>query len=122
MCVAQVECSVSGKAKIFALGGVGDTGRTVSLPAHLTPTRAPGAGLRRRTLPPGAAFAGAALTFAALYLAAGAPTPLLVVFQQEWGFAPWVLTVAFATYAIGLLAALLVVRPAVRLMSGDGRS
>jgi MFS family permease len=63
----------------------------------------------RRPLPPGAAFAGAALTFAALYLAAGAPAPLLVVFQQEWRFAPWVLTVAFASYAIGLLAALLVV-------------
>jgi MFS family permease len=86
-----------------------DTSETASLPAHLTPARAPDAVLRRRTLPPGAAFAGAALTFAALYLAAGAPTPLLVIFQQEWGFAPWVLTVAFATYAIGLLAALLVV-------------
>jgi hypothetical protein len=31
-----------------------------------------------------------------------------VVFQQEWRFALRVLTVAFATYAIGLLAALLV--------------
>ncbi len=40
---------------------------------------------RPRTLPPTAAFAGAGLTFAALYLAAGAPTPLLVIFQQEWG-------------------------------------
>ena len=86
-----------------------DTGGTTSLPAHLMPARAPDAVPRRRTLPPDAAFAGAALTFAALYLAAGAPTPLLVVFQQEWRFAPWVLTVAFATYAIGLLAALLVV-------------
>jgi MFS family permease len=86
-----------------------DTGGTASLPAHRMPARVPDAVPRRRTLPPGAAFAGAALTFAALYLAAGAPTPLLVVFQQEWGFAPWVLTVAFASYAIGLLAALLVV-------------
>ena len=86
-----------------------DTSEPASRPAHLTPTRAPAAVPLRPTLPPGAAFAGAALTFAALYLAAGAPTPLLVVFQQEWGFAPWVLTVAFATYAIGLLAALLVV-------------
>jgi MFS family permease len=86
-----------------------DASETASLPARLTPGRAVEAVPRRRTLPPGAAFAGAALTFAALYLAAGAPTPLLVVFQHEWGFAPWVLTVAFAAYAIGLLAALLVV-------------
>jgi MFS family permease len=86
-----------------------DASRTASLPACLTPARSPATVPSRRTLPPGAAFAGAALTFAALYLAAGAPTPLLVVFQQEWGFAPWVLTLAFATYAIGLLAALLVV-------------
>jgi MFS family permease len=85
-----------------------DTSETASLPAHLMPARSPDAVPRRRTLPPGAAFAVAALTLAALYLAAGAPTPLLVVFQQEWGFAPWVLTVAFGTYAIGLLAALLV--------------
>ncbi|MEV8512296.1 MFS transporter [Dactylosporangium sp. NPDC051484] len=64
---------------------------------------------RRRTLPPGVAFAGAALAFASLYLAAGAPTSLLVLFEHQWGFAPWVLTVAFAAYAFGLLASLLVV-------------
>ncbi|MGI5185799.1 MFS transporter [Dactylosporangium sp. CA-152071] len=60
------------------------------------------------TLPAGVAFAGTGLAFASLYLAAGAPTPLLVLFEREWGFAPWVLTVAFAAYALGLLAALLV--------------
>jgi MFS family permease len=85
-----------------------DSNGTASLPARLTPARAPDA-TARRPLPPDAAFAGAALTFAALYLAAGAPTPLLVVYQHEWGFAPWVLTIAFAAYAIGLVAALLVV-------------
>src|SRR3954462_10176797 len=63
----------------------------------------------RRTLPAGVAFAGAALAFASLYLAAGAPTPLLVLFEREWGFAPWVLTVAFAAYAFGLLASLVMV-------------
>jgi MFS family permease len=64
---------------------------------------------RKFTLPPGVAFAGAGLAFASLYLAAGAPTPLLVLFEHEWGFAPWVLTIAFAAYALGLLASLLVV-------------
>ncbi|MEZ0091841.1 MFS transporter [Streptacidiphilus sp. EB129] len=62
----------------------------------------------RRRLPSHAAFAGAAAAFAALYVAAGAPTPLLVVFEHQWHFPAWVLTVAFAAYAIGLLAALLV--------------
>ena len=33
---------------------------------------------------------------------------MLSLLEQRWGFAPWVLTVAFAAYAIGLLAALLV--------------
>jgi MFS family permease len=41
-------------------------------------------------------------------VAAGAPTPLLVVFEQQWHFPAWVLTVAFASYALGLLAAVLV--------------
>ncbi|MEU9366819.1 MFS transporter [Streptomyces avermitilis] len=65
-------------------------------------------GLSRRLLPSSVAFAGSAGVFAALYVAAGAPTPLLVVFEQQWHFPAWVLTVAFASYALGLLAALLV--------------
>ncbi len=72
------------------------------VPVHAEPARA------RRLLAPSAAFAGSGAVFAALYVAAGAPTPLLVVFEQQWGFPAWVLTVAFASYALGLLAALLV--------------
>ncbi|UFS59241.1 MFS transporter [Subtercola endophyticus] len=64
---------------------------------------------QRRSLPPTAAFVGTAAAFAALYLAAGAPTSLLVLFEKEWGFPAWVLTVAFAAYAIGLLVSLLIV-------------
>src|SRR5882672_6841027 len=71
-----------------------------------TLTPAPAA---RRTLTPMAAFAGTALAFAAFFLAGGAPTPLLVFYQREWGFAPGVLTIAFAVYAIALLASLVVV-------------
>jgi MFS family permease len=63
---------------------------------------------KRRVLSPTAAFAGAALGFAGLYLAAGAPTSLLVQYQAAWGFPAWMLTVAFAAYAFGLVAALLV--------------
>jgi MFS family permease len=61
-----------------------------------------------RTLPPSPAFAGVAAVFAAFFFAAGAPTPLLSLRQQEWGFSAGVLTIAFSTYALGLLAALLV--------------
>ncbi|MFE6510888.1 MFS transporter [Nocardioides sp. NPDC057767] len=61
-----------------------------------------------RTLSPTAAFAGLAAIFAAFFFAAGAPTPLLAVRQQEWGFSAGTLTFAFSVYALGLLVALLV--------------
>jgi predicted MFS family arabinose efflux permease len=63
---------------------------------------------RRRTLPPAAAFAGTAVAYAGLYLAAGAPSPLFVQYQQQWGFPAGLLTIAFAAYAFGLVAAILV--------------
>nr|WP_275402580.1 MFS transporter [Streptomyces sp. SID13031] len=63
----------------------------------------------RRTLPAGLALAGAAVTFTSMYLAAGALTPLLVVYKEKWDFAPAMLTLAFAVYAIGFLAAVLTV-------------
>lgn len=61
-----------------------------------------------RTVPPVIAFAGVAAVFAAFFFAAGAPTPLLSLRQQEWGFSAGALTVAFSVYAFGLLVALLV--------------
>ena len=39
---------------------------------------------------------------------ASAPSPLYVVYQQEWGFSAATLTVVFAVYVVGLLASLLV--------------
>ncbi|WP_254748795.1 MFS transporter [Pseudarthrobacter humi] len=71
-------------------------------------TRTPAAGGRSR-IPAGLAFAGNAVTFISLYLAAGAPTPLLAFYQQQWHFPAAVLTLAFAVYAIGFLAAMLTV-------------
>jgi len=62
----------------------------------------------RPTLPPTAAFAGVAAVFAAFFLAAGAPIPLLSLLQQEWGFSAGTFTLAFAVYALALLAAVLV--------------
>lgn len=63
---------------------------------------------RSRTLPPTTAFVGTSLSLAVLYVAAGAPTPLLVLLERQWEFPSSLLTIAFAAYAIGLLAALLV--------------
>jgi MFS family permease len=52
-------------------------------------------------------WAVAAMIF--LYLAASsAPSPLYVVYQDEWGFSATTLTVVFAVYVFGLLASLLV--------------
>lgn len=63
----------------------------------------------RGRLPAGIAFAGMAAAFVSLYLAAGAPTPLLAFYLRQWNFAPPLLTLAFAVYAGGFLAALLTV-------------
>ncbi|MDX6567865.1 MAG: hypothetical protein QOH15_443 [Gaiellales bacterium] len=41
--------------------------------------------------------------------ASGVPSPLYVVYQQEWGFSDTTLTVVFAIYIVGLLGALLTV-------------
>lgn len=61
-----------------------------------------------KTLSSKAAFAGLAIVFAAFFFAAGAPTPLLSLRQQEWGVSASTLSFAFSIYALGLLAALLV--------------
>jgi MFS family permease len=62
----------------------------------------------RRHASPALAFTGVALSFVGLFLAAGAASPLFRLEQQEWGFPVWLLTIAFAIYAIALLATLLV--------------
>lgn len=63
----------------------------------------------RRTLPRTAAFwlLGSIQLF--LLAAASAPSPLYPVYQAQWGFSATAVTVVFALYAFGLLAALLVV-------------
>jgi MFS family permease len=67
----------------------------------------PRATRRGPTLPAGLALTGGAITFTAVNLAAGSLTPLLVVYKQQFHFAPVLLTLAFAVYAIGFLAAIL---------------
>jgi MFS family permease len=61
------------------------------------------------SLSPTLVFAGVAAAFASMFVAAGAPTPLLIRLQQSWGFPVSLLTIAFAAYAVGFLGALLTV-------------
>jgi len=78
---------------------------TVQIPTAATSVPAPG---RRFALAPMPAFIGTAAAFAGLYLAAGAPSPLFTLYQEEWGFPAGLLTIAFAAYAIALVLALTV--------------
>src|SRR3954465_10885673 len=71
-----------------------------------TPT-APAAVTRRRRLSRPAAFAAIAAIFVTFTAASSAPSPLYVVYQQLWGFSAVTLTVVFAVYVVGLIAALL---------------
>src|ERR1700722_2819586 len=57
---------------------------------------------------PTLAFAGVTVSFLGLFLAAGAPSPLFRLEQQQWDFPILLLTIAFAIYALTLLVALLV--------------
>ena len=54
------------------------------------------------------AFWTMATVLMALLFASAVPSPLYVVYQDEWGFSSITLTSVFAVYAIALLAALLV--------------
>src|SRR4051794_696527 len=55
-----------------------------------------------------AAFWLLAATLALMLFASSAPSPLYVVYQQQWSFSPITLTSVFAVYALALLASLLV--------------
>src|SRR5690349_8276625 len=54
------------------------------------------------------ALGGSVMATTAVAFAAGAGSPLFVVYQRQWGFPDWQLTAAFAVYAVALLATLLV--------------
>jgi MFS family permease len=76
---------------------------TISSPAESTRAVA---GRRRLSRP--VAFAAIAAIFVTFTAASAAPSPLYVVYQQQWGFSATTLTVVFAVYVAGLIAALLV--------------
>jgi MFS family permease len=71
-----------------------------------TATASPAITTRRLSRP--IAFAAIAAIFVTFSAASAAPSPLYVVYQQLWGFSAGTLTVVFAVYVAGLIAALLV--------------
>jgi MFS family permease len=54
-----------------------------------------------------AGFVAAAYAFAVAMLGTTLPTPLYPSYQAQWGFSELTITVIFATYAVGVIAALL---------------
>jgi hypothetical protein len=61
----------------------------------------------RRTVPPRAGFWLVAAAFTVTMAGTTLPTPLYAVYQRELGFSTLTVTFVFATYAAGVLAALL---------------
>ncbi|MET7289278.1 MFS transporter [Streptomyces sp. NPDC005573] len=85
---------------------------TLSGPCNRVRSHAELTGVRsmpRPTVPPAVAWVSSATAFMTVMAAAGAPSALLIVYQQQWHFPDSELTIAFAIYALGLLLALLAV-------------
>jgi len=55
------------------------------------------------------AFPAVAAVLVLFLAASSAPSPLYAIYQQQWQFTAWVLTVVFALYVVGLLGSLLVI-------------
>src|SRR3954454_21189328 len=62
---------------------------------------------RRSTITPAAASALVAAIIGLALFASGTPSPLYATYRELWGFSPVVLTLVYATYAFGVLAALI---------------
>jgi MFS family permease len=72
----------------------------------------------RRTLSPRLAYGHVAAVIGLALFASSTPAPLWGTYSELWGFSPVVLTLIYATYAIGVLTALLM---AGRLSDEAGR-
>src|SRR5947209_17020964 len=66
-------------------------------------------GSPRTRLGRSAAFALTAYAFAVTMLGTTLPTPLYTLYRERFGFSELMITVIFATYAAGVIAALLMV-------------
>jgi predicted MFS family arabinose efflux permease len=65
-----------------------------------------GPATQARRLSPPLAYAFAAAVIGLALFASGTPSPLYTTYRELWGFSPVVLTLVYATYAFGVLAAL----------------
>jgi len=82
-----------------------------SAPLGINPaagSTATGADRTRRQLSHSRAFIAITAIFITFMAASSAPSPLYVVYQQQWGFSATTLTVVFAVYVLGLIGSLLV--------------
>jgi MFS family permease len=82
--------------------------KTPGLKPDVAPAPRTDAG-RALRLPRTVGFVATSGSLVAFFVAAGAPTPLLPLYEKGWGFAASMLTLAFGVYAIALLVALVVV-------------
>jgi MFS family permease len=71
-----------------------------------------------RTLSQPLAYALAGAIIGLALFASGTPSPIYGIYRELWGFSPFVLTLVYATYAFGVLTALLL---AGRLSDDVGR-
>ncbi|MEU1533907.1 MFS transporter [Streptomyces fagopyri] len=76
--------------------------------ASTEPSPAPAAPRRTLKFGPRASIGLLASILISLLASSSAPTPLYAIYQQHWGFSPITVTVVFGTYAVAVLAALLV--------------
>jgi predicted MFS family arabinose efflux permease len=76
-----------------------------TLASMSTPTSA--SALPRRVLSGPLAYALVAGIIGLALFASGTPSPLYGIYRELWGFSPLVLTLVYATYAFGVLAALI---------------
>src|SRR4051812_40394975 len=86
------------------LAGYADRTQFATVPSMLSTTAEP---RTRRTLSPRLAYAHVAAVIGLALFASSTPSPLYGTYRVLWGFSPVVLTLVYATYALGVLAALL---------------
>src|SRR3954451_22394819 len=106
MMVARSKADTSGWATFSRVGTLGmpvwynfDSSMTLEISKE--------ADFMSRTLSPRLAYALVAGVIGLSLFASGTPSPLYATYRELWGFSSVVLTLVYATYAFGVLAALI---------------
>ncbi len=77
--------------------------------SHMTDSRTSNRTPARRTLPRAVAFFAATYTFGVAMLGTTLPTPLYPLYEQQYHFGSLMTTIIYAAYAVGVLAALVLI-------------